>query len=415
MTNAKTVFGNAGALTAIQIANQILPFILVPYLTRTLGFETYGVVAYGLGIVQLACVLTDYGFNLSATQHISTHRDDPQQLSRYVGAVLTCKAALFLFVAMIIGAYALLTDKYAQHITFLMLLILPVAGQTFQPLWFFQGMERMALITAYTVTARLLYFVLVLLWVDTPADAAWVALAAGVSQIVSGLMGQYLMLRQGCRPRWPGVAAVREAMHSSTEFFWSRAAVSTYTAGGSVFLGLVSNSNQVALYAAAEQLYRGAQSLLTPLSQALYPNMVRTRNFELLFRILRWSTAACIASVPLGIWLAEPVLGLLYGQDFVEGKNVLLIFLIILTINTPSVLLGYPLLGALGRTTLANRSVVLAGALQVALLLVCWALDYQQAITVAAIVLLVESLVLVLRTRWGLHELAMWRIQTESK
>src|SRR5690606_19873322 len=98
-------------------------------------------------------------------------------------------------------------------------------------------------------------------------------------------IGMLMMWRLGCRLTWPGWSFVRETLSQSVMFFWSRAAVSTYTAGGAFFLGLFSTPLQVAHYSAAEQLYRGAQSLFQPLSQALYPHMAKHRNFNLFFRV----------------------------------------------------------------------------------------------------------------------------------
>lgn len=410
---AHKVLSNARALLIIQVANQLLPFLLVPYLTRTLGVDIYGVVAFGLALVQVACIVTDYGFNLSVTLNISQRRDDVTHVNRVIGAVYLSKTVLLFFVMLAVIAFALLNSKYAAHSTFLLVLCLPLVAQTFLPVWFFQGIEKMAYITVFTVISRIAYVLMVFAFVSDASDYVWLAIVNGVSQLLAVGLALMLMLKEGYRPAWPGVRYAIDVTRKSTEFFLSRAAVSTYTAGGAVFLGLVSTPLQVGYYAAAEQLYRGAQSLFAPLSQALYPNMARTRNFTLLFRISRWATAICIFGVAFGVIFGKWIIVLLFGPAFSPTYTVLLVLLVTLAVNTPSVLLGYPLLGALGQARVANLSVLIAGVIQLVLLAICFASGLTQAFHVALTVLIVETIVLILRIYWGRREHYAWQRTTQ--
>src|SRR4249919_3276743 len=104
---SSVVARNAGSMFFLQVATYLLPLLLIPYLTRVLGIEKYGVVAFGLSMVQMVCVLTDFGFNLSATYRIARERDDRRAVGRLIGAVLTCKTLLLLFLCAGMLAYVL--------------------------------------------------------------------------------------------------------------------------------------------------------------------------------------------------------------------------------------------------------------------------------------------------------------------
>ncbi|MHC8315212.1 oligosaccharide flippase family protein [Pseudomonas sp. LB3P31] len=398
-SQSRTLFSNTGALFAIQIANYILPFLLIPYLTHTLGAPLYGIIAFGLAMVQIACVFTDFGFGLSATYQIAKQQSDKPALRKIISAVFMCKLGLLIPVLCLVIAFISLQDKYQDYETFLWLLILPVIGQTFQPIWFFQGIERMTFITIYTVLSRTLYLGLVVYWVSGPEDYYWVAIANGISSVVAAAMGIAMMLRVGYWPQWCGWGIVKKTFRDSSEFFWARAAVATYTAGGAFFLGLVSSPIQVAYYSAAEQLYKGAQSLFSPVSQALYPHMAKHQNFALFFRIFKavifLGFAGLIGGILLGPWAIE----LIFGQEFSASYTVLVIFMLTFVVTTPSVLLGYPFLGALGNSRAANVSVMWAGLAQVALLTACYFLEFHQAWQIALSVLIVEIMVLVFRAK----------------
>lgn len=398
----------------IQLANQILPLIMVPYLTRVLGTHLYGVVAFGLAIVNVATVVTDYGFNLSATLQISKHRDRIRYVNRIIGAVFLSKAFLLALVLPGVFIYAWASQKYSAYSVFLAFLCIPIIAQTFQPVWFFQGIERMGYIAIFTLASRVAYIALVLFFVKQQTDYFVLALLNGISQAVALGLALFLLFKAGFKPAWPGVRFTVLIARDSTQFFWSRAAFSTYTAGATLFLGLVSTANQVAYYSAADQLYRGAQSVFAPFSQALYPNMVRTRNFKLLFSVIRWSLIVAVIGTIVGIFFGARIIELIFGAAFAPSYPVLLVLLAAVCVSTPSVLLGYPLLGALGRTRTANNSVLIGGGIQLVLLCVCYVMEWHDAIQVAVTVCLVEVVVLTLRIRWGRECYVAWQQQATS-
>ena len=400
----RVVLNNASALLAVQIASHIFPFLLLPYLTRVLGASIYGVVAFALSLTQLACILTDYGFALSATYAISTHRDDKQYVASVLGGVFLCKIALLLTATLALMGYALATQKYVNHSDLLLWMLLPLLGQTFQPFWFFQGVEKMVRVTIYSMGSRVVYVGLVFLLVHNSTDAWKIPIAYGCAQISLAALSIWQIYKEGYRIALPDFKTVYRLMHDSTGFFWARAAVAMYTSGGAFFLGLFSTPLQVAYYAAAEQLYRAAQSLLSPMAQALYPHMAKHRNFALLFRTIRWMEIVCIGGCVIGVAAGPWLITFLFGPQFSASYPVLVIFLIILAITTPSILLGYPFLGALGKASLANTSVFVAGILQLVLLAGAYVLGQTSAISVVWCVMIVEALVLSLRAYWGQRE-----------
>lgn len=397
-TPQHSLFRNTGALLSIQIANYVLPLLLIPYLTRVLGVSLYGVIAFGLSIIQISCIITDYGFNLSATYQIAKNSADKFALRKISCAVLTCKSILILPVMLALGLFIIQDTRYISYHLYFWLLLLPIIGQTFQPIWFFQGIERMFFITIYSVAARLLYFILVIIFVSQPSDHYYVAIANGIASIFSAIIGLGVMVRLGYIPMWCGWRQIISTFKESTEFFWSRAAVATYTAGGGFFLGLTSTSHQVAYFSAAEQLYKGAQSLFQPISQALYPYMVKSRNLGLFKKIILGSIILSLVGLVIGVTTGKFFIGLLYGDSFEGSYPALVLFMLTYTITVPSILLGYPLLGAYGEAKTANMSVVIAGVIQIFLLVICHLMNWTNAWHVCLSILLVESIVLAIRT-----------------
>lgn len=389
------LISNTGALFALQLANYILPFLIIPFLTRMLGVSLYGVVAFGLAMVQIACIITDFGFNLSATRQIASHQTNREFVRKIIGAVHLCKLFLLVPVGALFFFFLYFQDqKYGEYASFFWLLLIPIVGQTFQPIWFFQGMEKMGFITLFVVLARSSYVLLAILFVSTPDDYLWVAIANGVAQVLGAVVAIGFMVRLGYSPLLPEWGFTKAIFTESIEFFWSRAAVATYTAGGAFFLGLISTPVAVAHYSAAEQLYKGAQAMLQPLTQALYPYMVKRKDLNIFFRVLTLVTFLAVVGAIIGFITGKWFLVFIFGEGFSQSYPLLCVFLIAFCVVAPSVLLGYPFLGAFGDSKSANRSVIIGGGIQVGILTVLYLSGLIEGLVVALSILLVEVFVL---------------------
>ena len=97
---------NFFSLSSIQFFNVILPFITIPYLTRTLGLEYFGIVSYAQVFITYFISLADYGFITTATRDIALHKNNIAKVSSIFSSVLTMKLlfamlGFILFVIMI--------------------------------------------------------------------------------------------------------------------------------------------------------------------------------------------------------------------------------------------------------------------------------------------------------------------------
>ncbi|HHI03288.1 MAG TPA: flippase, partial [candidate division Zixibacteria bacterium] len=72
---------NFFSLSILQGANYLLPLITLPYLVRVFGAEGYGQVMFAYSFIQYFVILTDYGFNLSATRSVSVNRENSAKIS----------------------------------------------------------------------------------------------------------------------------------------------------------------------------------------------------------------------------------------------------------------------------------------------------------------------------------------------
>lgn len=358
---------NAGALGIVQVVNYAASFVVLIHLTRVLGVDTYGVVAFSIGITQLLSVVLDLGFAMSATERIAVWRNDRRFVGRFTGAVLVLKLAAFLVGAIVVVAYAIITEKYAAYAGLFVLSLVPLLGHALQPAWFFQGIERMRFVTIFTVVAKLSYVAGVLTFVRAESDFLWVPVADGIAQLAAAAVGLYLIGRVGYRVQVPRRREVRYAWSTTTGFIWSRTASTLQSNSGVLLLGLAATPATVAVYSLAEQLYRALHAVFAPVTHALYPYMAQERDLRLLARV----TAACVlvagAGSLIGHVIAPMVIPPLLGQEWTSSLPVLDIFFVAIVVHAAVLMAGYPLAAGLGRLDIANRAVIYATGLHLAL------------------------------------------------
>jgi PST family polysaccharide transporter len=170
----------------------------------------------------------------------------------------------------------------------------------------------------------------IFLLIQHPQDAVWVLLVQGMGAIVGGVLALYWMHREALiewRP--PTWAATLAALQEGGALFGSRAAISLYTALVPLVLGWLAGPVALAYFNLANQLRSGAQSILTPISQALFPRMshlVGTNADEAYSLVQRTGIAVMLVagSASVALWaLADSLVFLLGGKDFLPAADVL--------------------------------------------------------------------------------------------
>jgi len=403
----KRLVSNFFSLSVLQGANYLLPLITLPYLVRVLGVEKFGLIAFAQAFIQYFVILTDYGFNLSATREISIHRENRAKVLEIFNSVMIIKGVLTvgsfgLLCGMVFGFGKFKVDWEVYLLTFGTLI-----GQALFPVWFFQGMERMKHIAVLNITSKLVFTATIFLVIRKASHYTYVPILNSGGYILAGILGQWLAYRSfGIRPCRPSIGRLWSCFKDSTQFFLSRVSVSIYTSSNTFFLGLFTNTGTVGYYCAAEKLYLGSQGVYRPLANAIYPYMAKDKDKRFYKNVFSLSIVLNSVFCVLLFVFSRQLTALLFGSDFEKSILVLRIFSASLLVVVPSILLGYPFLAALGFARYANGSVIAGSLFHLAGLVVISQL-YMDAPVVATLVVLTEGIVLALRV-YGVKKHKLW-------
>lgn len=263
-------------LSLLQFLNYLIPFLTFPYLISVLGFESFGVLSLATACMVYFTLLTDYGFNFSATQQIAQSRADLAHISRIVSSVFVIKLLLLMLSALLLSlALWLFSDFFQQKIIYLLSFGV-VIGSVLMPVWFFQGIEQMKHLLYLNILFKGGFTLSIFFLVTQPEDTWLVPTLTALGFIGAGIGGLLVMLTQyKVRLTLPTQSELVLQLKSGYHLFISTISISLYTSTVTVLLGIFTNAYTVGVFSAAERFITALSGLINPLSQALYPVIAR--------------------------------------------------------------------------------------------------------------------------------------------
>ena len=204
-----------------------------------------------------------------------------------------------------------------------------------------------------------------------------------------------------CAIGWNDVA---ECMKKSSVFFYSRIATTAYSAMNTVILDVISGSGAItAYYTSADKLITTGKSALSPISDSLYPYMVKNRDFKLVKKVLLILEPLIFAFCAVCFIWAEPLCGMFFGAEFAPAGQVLRAMLPVGVVILPSYILGFPMMSAMGISKYANYSVIFGSVIHIINLSVLWLTGNINMVTLGISVSVAETLIL------GYRIVVIWR------
>ena len=126
---------NMTALGVLQIANYLIPLLVLPVVSRVLGATLFGSVGYAQNIVSYLTLLVNFGFEYSATRQVALAGDDKEKKRQLFWAVITAKAGLLVLSFVILALLPLFVERVACDPRLYIYTALTNIGIVFFPTW----------------------------------------------------------------------------------------------------------------------------------------------------------------------------------------------------------------------------------------------------------------------------------------
>lgn len=395
----KRLFSNFFSLSLLQAANYIFPLLTLPYLVRVLGVENFGLLAFATALITYFSIITDYGFNLTATREISIHRENKQKVIEIFSSVMTIKVLLMFLSFFLLTILVFSFEKFSKDWEIYFLTFATILGQILFPVWLFQGMERMKYITYLNVLSRLIFTVAIFIFVQEQNDYYMVPLLTSLGSLIAGIWSLVLVKREfDIGFKLQSFATIKYHLAEGWHIFTSSFGINLYKNNAILILGLFANELVVGYFAIAKKIIDMLNQIASIISITMFPyvnNKYRINKIFISFlaKIGTMIFAYTFLIFIVLIFFSENISILLSGKvhsELVASLRIMSLVPLIIAVNIPAV--HILLVGK--KDDYFAKSVLLGGFIDFVLLFVL--IPLYGYIGAAISVLIVESFVTLL-------------------
>lgn len=370
----------------LQAAKYLFPLITIPYLTRVLGPDIYAVRAYMLAVMTFMLVFLDFGFLNFGTKAIAESQTRQQQGE--IASAITClRACLCLAGFVVLIPLTLSIPIMAAWPLYVLLAYLGTCLKAFLPDFIFQGQEDMGIITYRYVVSQGVCILLIFALVHGPQDLLWVPALEALANLIALIWSWANVFRKrGIRLHRPTASLLKTTFSQSAVFFVSSASTAILSSLTTLLIGIfIEDDALISYWSIAMTAIVAVQALYAPITNSLYPHMVKNRDFDVLKKLLITGMPVVLVGTIAFAALSDVIMLVLGGEAFLPGSYIIAMVSPILLLSYPALLLGFPVLAATGHVKELTITTLLAALFQLVGLIVLAAIG---AFTIEAVAIL---------------------------
>lgn len=364
---------NTVMLYILQFSNMALGLLTQGYQMRVLGLDNVGVLSAAQYATNFFQILIDFGFIYSATAKVSRFREDKNVLNKVLTCVILAKAMFMAVSFLILFAFIAPTLPDMSQVLVYAFYLISVCTYALLPDFMYRGLEQMSTITIRAVAIKFFATLMIFLFVHQPGDYFLVPLFTAVGNLGAIVFVYWHLFRRVgihfCRVTWREIWV---ELKDSSQFFLSKVAASINSNLNGILLNSLAGPAATGLYANADKVIGAAKSGMSPISDSLYPHMMKHKNFSLIKKAMLIVYPVILLGCAVVFLFAEPLLVFWLGA---EGSQVVLPLRLLIPVavfSFPNYVLGYPTLGAMGLAKYANIAVVFGTAVYLLGALLLW-------------------------------------------
>ncbi|GGF27626.1 oligosaccharide flippase family protein [Echinicola rosea] len=308
-------------LLIIQSSNILISLIVMPLLIQSIGVDQFGLVSLALSVILIANVFVGFGYNLSGPRDVALNQKDPKTLSAILSTVISSKLVLAVLAAISLLIAVKGFGFFPEYQVILIYSLLMLFSEATLPVWFFQGMEKMKLVSVANVFSKLLYLAGIVLFIQGPTDAKWVNFFFGGSALsINLLVLTYLNAELKVTVYFIGFINVVRSWKNNVYLFLSAMASHISVSGGLVVLSFFATANVLGMYSLAERVAMVLRLFPSIVVGAVFPNASKLfiddkdSFFRFVSRVYK-TTLIFSAGISLTVYLLAPfIIKILAGE-----------------------------------------------------------------------------------------------------
>ncbi|WP_439287807.1 oligosaccharide flippase family protein [Lonepinella sp. BR2904] len=308
LVNNKSIIENYFFMTILQILNSFFYLLIYPYLIRVLGVDGFGIFVFATSIATYFLFFINWGLDLPATKAIAENVGNKEKLNGILSDIFTAKTYLFLISLLLFIVLLFFIPLFWDNKLIFGSAFLSVYSFVLFPQWFFQGIQKMKVVTYIQLCVRILSLPLIFLLVREKSDLAIYAIIVSGTNI-SGAIIAFLMIRfsYGLKIILSPISHLKKWFVIGQPFFLSSLAGSIKEYSIPVIIGSFFGMKEVAVYDLANKIISVPRLLFMSVNAAIFPKLIVNIKKNVVKRIIKIEALVAIVVVSLIIIFGESV------------------------------------------------------------------------------------------------------------
>lgn len=258
-----------------QFVILILPLIVSPYLTRTLGGNSLGIYVYTYSIAYYFVVFAMLGINKHGQRIIAQRRNSFSALRKTFWSLFSVHITISIFVILLYFIYVFCICSSDVKVAFAQTLF--VASAAFDLTWLFYGLEKFKTVAIRNAIIRALNTICIFAFVKSSADL----LTYTIIMAATACAGHIVLLPKvlvAIPPQRFSFQDAKEHIKPLLTLFAAVLAATLYTVFDKTLLGLMLSKDSVAYYEYSDKIISIPKSFIAIISTVLYPKACQFAN-----------------------------------------------------------------------------------------------------------------------------------------
>ena len=343
-----------------QILNSIIniayPLFTFPYITRLLGPHNLGIVNYLDSFIQFIVFIAALGIPIYGIKEIAANTDNKEEQSRLLYQLIIIN---FLFTLLFIGGFLtynelIITNDFPSELVFLG--VLNLFASPFIADWYFQANEQYGFLLFRNMAIKTILISFIFCFVNDSNDYILYYFLFTAVNIIAAISNIIIYSRQAVF-KFSYFTKIKTHLNPLLVLFTTMGCISFYVYLDTIILGYFKSYQEVGIYSAGVKIIRivlyfilTTLSLLLPIISSFAKTLNKHEINNITTQAIKIIT---FIGLPLstGLYImAEPIVLLIAGKDFIDASIVIKITSPLPIIIGLSNLFGINLLVPLGKS-----------------------------------------------------------------
>lgn len=286
--NNKSVIENYFFMTILQILNSFFYLLIYPYLIRVLGSEGYGTYVFATSIATYFLFFINFGFDLPATKAIAENVNNNIAKQDILSCIFTSKNYLFLISSLFFGLLLFTVPVFEKNKEVFLLCFLNIYTFVLFPQWFFQGIQKMKVVTFIQLGLKLASLPLIFLLVKSPQNLTLYVFITTLTTVVGGVIAYFIVrLKYKIKIVLVKPHRLKFWFKHSQPFFLSSLASSIKEYSIPIIIGSFFGMKDVAIYDLANKIIIVPRTIFMSVNSAIFPKLIVNIRNSLVKKIIR--------------------------------------------------------------------------------------------------------------------------------